>query len=281
MSSQRVFNIPSSDPVISDVLPAQDSILSGDVEISFSATDPDADDLKIEKSVSIRKKGTTDWGSLGLTGGKYIWKTAEKAGSNYIYADGEYEIKVHAKDYWWDEAEQIIDVLVKNPDPPLLNLMEYEMQEQLDDNDVIRGTFDIMWNMEDDEDDTGLLVDIFYRSDSVIEWTPLAEDLMDVSVYSWDTMDPRVQDEEGYKIKVVLTDTDDMKAEVESSFRFEINNPDPPELEVLYPPEGKELSGSGSIKWTATDDEDIQQLLLAYIYLSMDGGETWNEIGTE
>ncbi|RLF68136.1 MAG: hypothetical protein DRN57_04795, partial [Thermoplasmata archaeon] len=133
----------------------------------------------------------------------------------------------------------------------------------------------------DDEDDTGLITDIYYKSDSVIEWTPLVEGLVDQSEYSWNTMDPRVPDEEGYKIKVVVTDTDNMTAEVESSFRFEINNPDPPELLVTYPPEGRELSGPGSIKWVATDDEDAQQMLLVYISLSSDGGETWTEIGSE
>jgi len=274
-------SIPSNDPILSNILPADGSIISGDVEISFNATDPDADDSKIEKSVAVRKKGSADWSPITPTGGKYIWKTAEKAGSNYIFPDGEYEIRIHAKDYWGDEAEEIIDVTVRNPDPPLVNLDEYEMKQQLSGDMVLRGTFDIMWNMMDDEDDTGLITDIYYKSDSVIEWTPLVEGLVDQSEYSWNTMDPRVPDEEGYKIKVVVTDTDNMTAEVESSFRFEINNPDPPELLVTYPPEGRELSGPGSIKWVATDDEDAQQMLLVYISLSSDGGETWTEIGSE
>ncbi len=278
MQTQRVFNVPSSDPVISDILPAEDSVLSGEVEISFSATDPDASDDHIVKSVYVREKGTTEWGSISLTGGKYMWNTAMKAGANYVYPDGEYEIMVRAKDYWDDIGESVFDVSVLNPDAPVISLNEYEMLEVINDEPV-KGVFEIQWTMTDDEDDTGLSVDIFYKSNAVSTWTAIVEDLMDVETYDWNTMDPRVEDEENYKLKIVVTDTDDMTDEFEatSEFRFDINNPDPPELEIFQPTSGKELSGTSSIKWNANDDEgeDNKASLKADIYLSNDGGATY------
>lgn len=276
-TSQRVFDIDGTIPSINDVLPAADSVLEGDVEISFTATDPDASDDKIVKTVSVREKGATTWGNIPVEGGKYMWHTAEKAGTNYVYEDGDYEIRVKAVDYWLEEAETIIEVSVRNPDLPLVNLKEYEMQQIIDD-EAVRGTFEIMWNMMDDEDDTNLEVDIFYKSDSVIEWTPLVEDLSAVQSYLWDTT--TVPDEEGYKLKVEVKDTDDMIASIEGSFRFEINNPDPPVVDVLYPPAGKEVSGTSSIKWMASDDEDSQQILKIDLFLSQDGGATYQPLGT-
>ena len=276
MKTQRVFNVASNDPVLSDILPAEDSILSGEVEISFNATDPDADDTHILKTVSIREKGTTEWNSIQRTQGKFMWDTATKSGTNYLYPDGEYEIMVKARDYWWDEAEEIIDVTVLNPDPPQISLNEFEMLQEINDEPVM-GTLEIQWTMSDDEDDTGLSVDIYYKSNAVSEWTPIVEGLTDVQTYEWDTLNPRVEDEENYKLKLVVTDTDDMTDEYEatSDFRFEINNLDPPTLEVYYPPEEKELSGTGSIKWNADDDEDSPANLRADIFLSSDGGATY------
>ncbi len=279
--SQRIFQVPSNDPIISDITPAEDSILAGEVEIGFNVTDPDADDSKITNTVHVAEKGTTNWSPIPLSSGSFMWNTAQKAGSNYVYPDGEYEIKIHAEDYWMDISEEIIDVIIRNPDPPLVNLKEEDMQEQIDLENTVRGDFDIIWNMRDDEDDTGLMIDIFYKSDSVIEWTPLVEDLVDVTEYTWSTLVPRVTDEEGYKLKVVITDTDEMTAEVETSFRFEINNPDPPVITMQYPPEGRELSGLGAIRWTAFDDEDSQQMLKADISISSDGGVSFINIGLD
>lgn len=92
--SQRVFDIDSNDPVISDVTPAADSVLSGDVTIGFSVTDPDADDSKISNYVYVKGESDVDWTRINPTGGTYIWKTAEKVGNNYLFEDGNYQIKI-------------------------------------------------------------------------------------------------------------------------------------------------------------------------------------------
>jgi hypothetical protein len=145
----------------------------------------------------------------------------------------------------------------------------------------VQGTLNIYWDATDDEDnDEDLLVDLYYGRAGE-PWVLIAEDLENIGVYAWDTLNPeRIPDNDRYRLNAIVTDGDDMEDETSTNFEFSINNLDPPELEVNAPIEGQELTGTGTIRWEARDDEDNNNDLLIDIELSSDGGENYISLVT-
>lgn len=277
----RVLEVEGTPPSISDISPSEGAVLSGDVEITFKATDPDAADDKITSKVEIKKRSASTWNTLSRTEGKLIWKTAEKSGATYIYPDGDYEIRITCTDYWEEVSSRMINVSVLNPDPPQIILLDDDITSQFRSGNVAQGVIEIFWAAADDEDDVeDLLVSLFYKR-STDPWTAIAEDLPNTGSFSWDTMDPRVPDNTKYRILAIVTDTDNMTSEAVTSFEFTINNPDPPTIELnSLNVEGLEISGTVYIRWTALDEEDAPQNLLINIYLSRNGGEDYEAYET-
>ncbi|MGA1847872.1 MAG: hypothetical protein ACMUHB_00905, partial [Thermoplasmatota archaeon] len=152
------------------------------------------------------------------------------------------------------------------------------MKAQLVDG-AIEGNFDIKWTAEDDEDGNTLLVDLYYMRPGM-EWTPIAEGIDNYGVYTWNTFEPRIPDNDRYRVMAKVTDSDEMTAEIAATFEFEINNPDPPAIEIHTPNEGQELSGEPTIRWTAEDDEDTQTKLTIDIWISDDGGSNYSPLAT-
>lgn len=273
----RVFDITGTPPEISVTSPPDGATVSGDVPISFTTTDADASDDKIIETVGVRQTGTSEWTPIKKTGGNFIWKTATQTGGEYDFPDGDYEVKVTAIDFWDEMSEFTFDLTVLNPDTPELVLDNTNMQDQLDLDGVMEGTFNILWNGEDDEDGTDLTVDLFYTRPD-IDWMVVAEDVPNTGSYAWDTTDPRVPDGDRYVVKVKVTDNDDMSTELESNFGFEINNADPPMISIQSPQKDQELSGEPIIRWTATDDESSAIDLTIDAYISEDDGVSWDPI---
>ncbi|MFW3146612.1 MAG: hypothetical protein ACMUIE_07350 [Thermoplasmatota archaeon] len=278
MQTVTIFqSVSGSNPVISNVLPSEDSVLNGQVQITFDVTDADADDSKIVTSVGIREKGEVDWTPIAKEGGAYTWKTAEKTGGTYLFPDGDYEVRIWAKDYWDETSEHIFEVSVLNPDLPVLSIDNEFMQNQLDLDGIMGGVFDIKWQASDDEDGNVLSVDLYYKRPD-IDWTPIEEGIENIGTYSWDTFDPRVPDNDRYQVMVRVTDSDEMSVEQWTSFNFEIDNPDAPVIEIQVPKAGQELSGSPTIRWSAHDDEDSATQLMVDIYISSDDGVSWQPL---
>jgi len=279
MKSPAIFqNVQGSAPVISGITPGDGSLVSGTVGIGFNATDADAADSKITTTVEVKGVDDVDWAKLAKSGGVYTWNTAAKSGDNYIYPDGDYEIRITAVDYWNEIGTETIQVSILNPDEPTVSLDATFMQDQLEDG-VLEGNFDIKWTAEDDEDGNVLLVDLYYMRPGM-EWTPIAEGLDNLGVYSWNTFEPRVPDNDRYRVMARVTDSDEMSAEIAGAFEFEINNPDPPTLEIHTPYEGQELSGEPTIRWTAEDNEDTQSHLTIDIWISDDGGVNYSPLAS-
>ncbi|MBN1390459.1 MAG: hypothetical protein JXA22_07450 [Candidatus Thermoplasmatota archaeon] len=277
MKSPAIFqSVVGSPPAISGITPGDGSLLSGTVDIGFSTTDPDASDDKIVSNVAVRPVGGIDWVNVKKSGSVYPWNTAAMSGDDYIFPDGDYEIRITAKDYWDEESTVTIGVTVLNPDTPIVSLNDQLIQDQFDDG-MIEGEFDIIWLAEDDEDGSDVSIDLYYMR-SGMEWTPIAEGIGNVGRYTWDTSDPRVPDNDGYILMIRATDSDIMSAEDSSNFGFEINNPDPPTLQITSPREGQELSGKPTIRWTAEDDEDTTAKLTVEISISEDGGEVYSSL---
>ncbi|MBN1540082.1 MAG: hypothetical protein JW939_08055 [Candidatus Thermoplasmatota archaeon] len=272
----RVFNVQGSPPIISNVLPTEGSVLTGTADISFDVTDPDASDDKISSTVEVRPIGGLDWTGIKKVGAVYPWNTAAKSGEDYLYPDGDYEVRITSRDYWDEESTVTFGVSVHNPDVPTVTFKDQLIQDQFDDG-MVEGEFDIIWQAEDDEDGSDVSIDLYYKR-SDIAWTPIAEGISNVGYYTWDTSDPRVPDNDGYLLMIRATDSDMSSAEATSAFLFEINNPDPPTLQITSPREGQELSGKPTIRWDAQDDEDTTTKLTAEVSISDDGGSTYSSL---
>ncbi|MEA3559911.1 MAG: hypothetical protein U9R75_11715, partial [Candidatus Thermoplasmatota archaeon] len=278
MKTVNIFqSVSGTPPIISNVLPSNGSVLSGQQVISFDVTDPDASDEHIASTVGVRAVGDSEWTPIVKKDGAFTWKTATQTSGNYDFPDGSYDVKISSIDYWGESAETTFGVDVLNPDDPDLMLDQTFMQEQLDLDGIMEGALNIKWQAEDDEDGSDLSIDIFYTRPD-IDWVQIADGIENTGLYSWDTMDPRVPDGDRYMIRVVAIDSDDQTTEVETTFGIEINNPDAPTVSIQTPSEGQELSGQPIIRWVALDEESSSIDLTIDVYISSDDGVTWEDL---
>jgi hypothetical protein len=276
----RVFDgVTGTPPSITDVTPIEGAVLSGDVEVKFTATDVDAASSKITSKVEVKKAGSSTWNLITKTDNKFIWKTASMSGTSYIFPDGDYQIRITSTDYWDEVGYRMINVSVLNPDAPVLVLDETDLKAQIGSDNKIDGTIDIKWSATDDEDDaSALTASVFYKRASDT-WTAIVQDIPNTNNYLWDTQNPRVADGNKYRILVKVKDTAGTEVEAGMTVDFTINNPDAPSLSIVSPNSpGLEISKSLIVKWNAEDDEDQAQNLLIDLYMSNDGGETYEPL---
>ncbi|MGA1822245.1 MAG: hypothetical protein ACMUIG_06940 [Thermoplasmatota archaeon] len=167
-------------------------------------------------------------------------------------------------------------------DMPDLLLNSPAISDAMGGDDVAEGEVEIIWVATDDEDDPAdLKIDLYYTQGYDENWYVIAEDQPNTGTYSWDTTDPRIPDGTGYKIKVVVEDTDGMTSEAVLNFDFEINNPDNPGIVLLsHQTAGEVHSGKEWISWNSFDDEDMKSALVIDLFISDDGGENFQEIAS-
>ena len=136
-----------------------------------------------------------------------------------------------------------------------------------------RENITVQWSASDPEDGEDITVDIYYWAGwEGMKLISSGED--NDGSFNWNTMDPRIPDGE-YSIRLVATDSEGNSVE-EHSRLFEIDNRDPPEINLTQPAECESISGSYFIKWESSDDEDPnKEDLLCKVSISNDTGETW------
>ncbi|MEA3559915.1 MAG: hypothetical protein U9R75_11735 [Candidatus Thermoplasmatota archaeon] len=163
---------------------------------------------------------------------------------------------------------------------PLVQFKESRMLSEINEKGYVQEEFDIEWQASDKEDGTLLNIDLYYRQGRD-DWVEIATSVPNTGRYSWDTMDPRIPDEEDYYLKIMIVDSDGLKAEVETDLRFEINNPDPPTIAVTEPTEiGTIMTGTGEVRWRTWDDEQDTTEITIDLSISSDGGENYELLGT-
>ncbi len=178
-------------------------------------------------------------------------------------------------------GQDIYTAQVLQKEAPLVQLKEDRMANDIDDLGHVEGVFEIQWRAEDKEDGNYLTVDLYYAKGRG-DWVPIEMDVPNTGSYDWDTFDPRIPDGDDYKIKVVAMDSDDMIGEAALPFEFEINNPDPPNVVIAFPSEdGEVMTGTGTVRWWSSDDEDDKNLLSIDVTLSSDLGATFETLATD
>jgi DnaJ-domain-containing protein 1 len=108
-------------------------------------------------------------------------------------------------------------------------------------------------------------------------WIPIIEDVDNTGTYTWDLMDPYVEDGE-YILKVMAWNEDDGYSFSISEFSIHIVNKKRPEVELQTVLEGKEVSGCVKITWDVIDEDTHRYLISSTVYISDDGGQNYEQL---
>jgi hypothetical protein len=222
--------------------------------------------------------GTGEW--VNITSGERDIESWEWDTSTVTDGDN-YKIRITATDlseYSLQEVALSDLFSIDNPDPPIVKVIFP------DGGEIVNDTVQISWIATDVDGDL-LTADVDYSSDGK-KWINIVEDLdfTDGGIpgswyYNWDTRE--LPDGENYRIRVKVKDHSPWALETEdfSEGRFRIYNPDAPEIFIKAFLDGEVLAGEIPIMWRA-DDADLE-LLLINIYISPDGGNSWELIAED
>ena len=247
------------EPVVQLHYPNGGEKLAGLVEMNWSATDADGDNLTV--GLFIREGSNGEWQNIvaNITDrGNHSWNTSEVPDGN------RYWIRVVASD---DSPEMLAGMdesdypfVIDNPDAPVISGLS------MGDHENVSGTIRITWDVSDADDDH-VAIDISWRQGEG-EWNNIVSNETDIVEWDWDT--GTVPDGENYFIRIVATDSSEHQLQnVSVTDPFSIDNPDHPKIDVTYPRGGETLHGMVNITWTAVDaDGDVLTVDVEY---SLDG----------
>jgi flagellar basal body-associated protein FliL len=214
--------------------PANDETIKGKYAIRWDCDDPDGDDVLLSFYYSSDK---ASWEPISENkpndNNGLVWDT------NNI-ADGLYHLKITATD-----GELTTETIVENI--MILNYVNFAPTLEIITPRVIdaeiSGTFEILWNAVDDNENDVLKISIGHSQNQAIYET-IAEDLENTGSYLWDTL--TMEDGE-YTLEITVSDG--VGEEVsEISYRFFIKNDEDPDDDEgpINPGDTKEEGGSSS-----------------------------------
>ncbi len=220
----ETVNLGNSQPDVSIDYPAGGEVITGNLHINWTATDPEDDDITI--SIDYRK-GNGIWANIDsdLTNtGTYVWDTT-------TVVDGDdYRVRVVGTDAVGKQREALLGstFTIKNDFGPTVQLTSPLGGE------VWNGTQTITWMAEDDggdgndDMDAEASADItirldFTRNDGA-DYSPIYSGLANTGSYEWDTNTTLSWNADTYKVKIMATDTKGQTAWAISTDTFEINN---------------------------------------------------------
>ncbi|RLF72568.1 MAG: hypothetical protein DRN55_06050 [Thermoplasmata archaeon] len=264
------FNILNPDPpMVSLLTPNGGEILSGTYTIRWSASDDE--DQKTDLNVSLYyKRGTYgEWTpiveNISNTDEYYEWDTTSPRvpdGDNYWL-----RVAVFDTDGMMGEAISAASFSIQNPDPPTIRII-YPVG-----GETLSGVVNILWSASDDENRPAeLRISMSISSDGGGNWTAVFSDSQNTGSYSLDTT--KYEDGNSYRVKITVRDLDGMTATAISE-NFSILNNDPPLVRFTSPSTGQTVSGTVTIKWSATDEEDSSDVLKVTLYYIHMGKKTY------
>jgi hypothetical protein len=206
------INLGNAAPVVSIDYPVGTEVVTGNLQIDWTASDPDDDTIEI--SIDYRK-GSGSWTSIVSdipNSGSYIWDTTTvDDGSNY-------RLKVSAKDSAGKEnfADMGPTFEIKNDFAPIVSLLSPVGGELWDGNQTITWT---ATDDRDDDEDLGIKLE-YTRNDA--DFSIIFSNLDNTGSYKWDTT--RMVDDDSYKIRITARDTKGQESTAMSPMAFELSN---------------------------------------------------------
>ncbi len=211
IKSQQI-NLGNAAPLVSIDYPVGTEVVTGNLQINWSASDPDADSIEI--SIDYRK-GSGSWTSIVSdipNSGSYVWDTTTvDDGSNY-------RLKVLARDSAGKESMATMGPTfeIKNDFAPMVSLLSPVGGEVWDGNQTIT------WTATDDKDDNAdLTIKLEYtRNDA--DFSIIYSNHDNTGTYLWDTT--RMVDDDSYKVRITARDTKGQESLAMSPLAFELSN---------------------------------------------------------
>jgi hypothetical protein len=269
-------------PIIRLIYPIDGEFITGNVTVNATMIDPDNN---FDSSYGVRFYFSTNlqnWTQIGIDGTltpslnifDHYWNTT-------FVSDGtNYYVKAVGRDSELNIGENISSrIMIDNPHPPKINMINPKMGETIDGLVEIRALV-----MDSELDTIGGGIDKnegvkFYFSKDLVTWEFLGEDKKDENnVYSI-ILDTQHYFDGEYWLRVNGSDLDGFNSS--KMINITIDNPSrPPSIELLEPLNNEELSGFTTITATAIDyDNDINASGISfYITLAIEEDQ-WQFIG--
>ncbi|MFA4886266.1 MAG: Ig-like domain-containing protein, partial [Desulfotomaculaceae bacterium] len=258
--SNGPFTVDNTPPSVNLTAPPNNSIVSGTITISASATD----------NVGVARVDF-EYSADGITYFLISSQTTPVSGNTYsttwdttAVPGGNYKLRATAFDQCNKFSSSIRDVIVDQP--PEVTVTFPNGGEII----CLPGTT-ITWTASDPDGDP-LTYSILYSADGGATFTLLASSITTTSFF-WDTSS--LSSGDNYLIKVVAFDGY-LTAEDVSDAPFTIDNT-PPVLIFKTPLNGDFISDTITLIASATDNVSVTGVTFEY---SSDGGSTFNLIGT-
>ncbi len=258
--------ISNTNPQLTITSPTASEVWEGNDILEWTATDEHDDDGALLLDIYY-KNSQVDWTILALNepndGAYGIDSTS--------YNDDNYNFKLVCRDTVHGKTSvESPTFTINNPDPPEVTVTYPTIGA------TVNGNVTVTWDSSDPEDDRSELnASVWFTLDS-LEFFVIQEDLPDTGSTVWDTSG--LDDGTNYKIKVKITDTHGLTAEHLMYGTFTVDNLDNPLITLETDLDDKVISGDQIVTWTANDDEDSKQDMKYSLYLSSDGGTTWDAV---
>ncbi len=206
------LNLGNAAPLITLDHPTGGETITGDLQINWTATDPDGDAITVDLTY---RKGSGNWIDIATdlpNTGTYTWDTT-------TVSDGmDYRVRVLARDAADKEAMADLGPTfeIKNDFAPVVALTSPVGGE------VWSGTKDITWTATDDNDDAvDLTISLHYTRDGTT-FNVIYLNLENTGTYEWDTT--KMVDDDSYQVRITARDTKGQESTYLTPAAFELQN---------------------------------------------------------
>ena len=209
--SSYQIDLGNAAPLVSIDFPTGGEVITGNLQINWTATDPDGDGITVDVAC---RKGSGSWINIATdlpNSGSYTWDTT-------TVDDGSYRIRVLAKDTAENEALADLGQTfeIKNDFAPVVTLIKPAGAE------VWAGTQEIKWTATDDHDAAEDITIALHYSRDGTNFFVIYTNLENSGSYQWDTLE--MVDDDSYLVRITARDSKGQETTDISAAVFELKN---------------------------------------------------------
>lgn len=240
ISKPFAVNNVNESPQIALLAPRSGSVHGGSVYIAWQAQDPDSDELLIDLEY---RQGNRPWMPLARrvpNVGHYLWPTRG------LPAAKDYELRITAIDpSGATSTDSVRGIHLVSNTPPVVSVLWPKGDVRLQRETAI------LWQATDEDRDE-LSIDLYYSDNAGQTWLPIAERLPNTGYYVWQVSYLPMGTQ--YRVRVVARDGF-FRTSAESDQCFAIGANTPPQVALLLPAPGSNVSGIQMVRWSALDPD--------------------------
>ena len=239
-SEPFVLNNVNEAPHVALLAPRSGAVCGNQVDIAWQAWDPDNDWLVIDLDYRRRDGPWINLARSLSNGGHHTWETGQLAPAR------DYELRITAIDSL-DAAgtDAVHSIHLASNSPPEVHLLAPKGGEHFDKETII------FWRATDEDDDE-LSIDLYYSDNAGQVWLPLAEGAPNTGYHVWQVSYLPM----GTQYRVRVTARDGLhQASDESDNVLSVGSHRRPEVRLLSPLAGSDISGIQLVRWWASSPD--------------------------